>query len=111
MSAKPKVTSCPACHRRHTRSTPQNARYWLLLHAIAEKVKPQGNVYSAETWHTYFKSAMLGCDEIVLPNKKTLLIPHSTAGLDVAEFNEFMERVEAWAAEHDVWLADMGMMA
>lgn len=99
---KPK--RCPTCHRLHKRSHQQNARLWLLYHAIAERLKPQGVSYSAETWHTYFKSHFLGCDEFQLPNGKTIQIPRSTANLDRAEFADFMTQVETWAGERDVWL-------
>jgi hypothetical protein len=102
-----KPTRCPTCHRLHKRSHPQNARYWLLLHAIAEQIKPGGKEYSADQWHTYAKSRWLGCDDVPLPNGKVLSIPRSTASLDVAEFGEYMEKVEAWAAERGVWLADL----
>lgn len=99
---------CPTCHRRHKRSNPQNARYWLLLHAIADKVRPETVTYSAQTWHYYFRSRFLGCDEVKMPNGETLLIPLSTADLDIAEFNVYMEQVEHWAAMRDVWLEDLG---
>ena len=73
---------------------------------IADKVKPLGKSYSADSWHTYCKSRWLGCDDVALPNGKTIALPRSTAGLDVAEFAEFMDAVEAWAAERGVYLAD-----
>jgi hypothetical protein len=101
------VERCPTCGRRHKRSHPQNARYWLLIHAIADKIKPQNVQHSPEVWHCYFKSKFIGCDEVVMPNKKTLLLPRSSADLDVGEFAEYMTQVEQWAGEHDVWLADM----
>lgn len=97
---------CPTCHRRHTRTNDANRRYWLLLHAIADKVRPGGNSYSADTWHTYCKSRWLGCDDVALPNGKVLTIPRSTAALDVAEFGDYMDAIEAWAHERDVWLED-----
>lgn len=98
---------CPTCHRRRARSNPANARYWLLLHAIADKVRPGGVSYSAETWHTYCKSRWLGCDDVRLPNGKTLTIPRSSASLDTAEFNDYMAAVEAWAGDRDVWLEEI----
>jgi hypothetical protein len=98
---------CPTCKRLEQRSTQANARYWLLLHEIATNLKPQGNVYSAEQWHTYFKSRFLGCDEVTMPNGKALQIPRSSADLDTSEFNDYQTQVEAWAAERDVFLADM----
>ena len=102
-----KPERCPTCKRRLKRNHDQNARYWALLHAIADKVRPGGNSYSAEQWHVYAKSRWLGCDDFILPNGKTLVIPRSTADLDVAAFNDFMTAVEAWAAERDVFLEDM----
>lgn len=109
-SAKPsagRATRCPGCGRKHKRTHQANARYWLLLHTIAEKVKPNGEAFSAEAFHTYFKSRYLGCDDMKLPNGKTLPIPHSSADLDTAEFNTYMEQVEAWAAERDVYLDEL----
>lgn len=97
---------CPACGRRARRSNPANARYWALLHEISEKVRPGGNIYSADQWHFYFKSRYLGCDDVPLPNLKTLTVPKSSAALDVAEFGEYLDKIEAWAAAKDVWLAD-----
>lgn len=98
---------CPTCHRRLKRSSEANRRYWLIMHTISDKLRPQNVQHSPEVWHTYFKSRFLGCDEVVMPNKKTLLLPRSSADLDVAEFADYMTQVEQWAAEHDVYLADM----
>lgn len=102
-----KPERCPACGRKQRRSQPQNALMWTLLHMIAEKIEPGGKSFSAETWHNYFKSRFLGCDEMTLPNGKTLERPRSTAALDVAEFSDYMTKLEAWAAERNVWLADL----
>jgi len=89
------------------RSNPQNALYWALLHQMAEEIKPGGEAYSADSWHTYCKSRWLGCNEIKLPNGKTMLIPHSTADMDVAEFSDYFTKVEAFAAERGVWLVEL----
>ena len=107
MISRSKVERCPTCHRRKTRSTEANRRYWLLLHVIAEKLKPQGAEYSPKVWHEYLKSRFLGTEEFKLPNGKTLNIPLSTADLETSEFNDYMTQVEAWAAQHDVWLDDV----
>lgn len=104
MVAAKHLPRCPTCGRKNRRSNPQNALYWLLLHALAEQVKPGGMSYSAEVWHTWAKSRFLGCDDVALPNGKTLAIPHSTAALDAAEFGEYFDRVSAWAAERGVHL-------
>ena len=102
-----KVERCPSCKRRITRNNEQNRRLWALNFAVAEKLKPQGKMYSADQWHTYFKSRFLGCDETLLPGGKQIIIPRSTADLDVAEFGDYMDKVEAWANEHGCYLEDM----
>jgi hypothetical protein len=73
---------------------------------MSEVIQPKGVVYSAETWHLWAKSKFLGCDEAKMPNGKTLLLPKSTADLDVGEFNDYMTAVEAWANERDCYLED-----
>ena len=104
LGVKPTVTRCPACGMRKKRSNPANSRYWLLLHAIAAQVKPEGNEYSPETWHEYMKQRFLGAEEFVMPNKKTMLIPNSSADLSVSDFQEYMQNVELWANGRGVYL-------
>lgn len=98
---------CPTCHRLQKRSTQANARMWLLLHEIASTIYPKGHVFSAESWHAYFKQRFLGCDEVKMPNGKTIQMPRSSADLDTAAFHEYVTQVEAWAAEHGVYLQDL----
>lgn len=102
---------CPTCRRKIKRSSEQNRRLWAIYHALAEKLRPNGQVFSAHSYHLYFKSKYLGCTEHKLPNGKTLLVPNSTAELDIAEFSEYLDRVEAFAAERDVYLEDMESVA
>lgn len=80
--------------------------YWALVHLLAERVKPRGQVFGTEAWHTWLRSKFLGCTDYVLPSGKTLAIPNSTAELDTAAFSAYFEQVQAWAAERDVFLAD-----
>jgi hypothetical protein len=77
------------------------------LYAIADKVRPGGHSFSADTWHLQFKKSILGAVDTKLPNGMTLTIPNSTAELDVAEFSDYFEKVQAWAASRSVWLADL----
>ena len=96
---------CPTCGRIQKRSSEANRRYWALLHEIA--LKPvQGINYTAETWHLYCKQRFLGMTEIKMPNGKAILVPQSTADLSTSEFNDYMTAVEAWAAEHGIYLPD-----
>lgn len=93
---------CPTCGKRERRSVDANRRYWLLLHKIAAKVA--GGKYSADTLHVYYKSRFLGCDDVEMPNGKTLTIPRSTADQESPEFAEYVDKVEADAADRGVYL-------
>jgi hypothetical protein len=95
---------CPQCGQKPRRSNPANRRYWLLLHTLAAKLKPDGNEYSAETYHVYYKLKFLGADDVKLPNGKVIAVPKSTAELDKAEFHEYAFMVEHDANERGVYL-------
>lgn len=90
---------------QHKRSVEQNKRYWVILNEIAE-TSVRGETYSAETWHRYFKVRFIGMDETKLPNGKVVQEPISTTTLDKGEFGEYMTRIEAWAAQHGILIAD-----
>lgn len=98
---------CPSCNRKIRRSSEANRRYWLTIHAIADKVKPGGAQYSAETWHTYFKLKLLGGDDVKLPNGKVIVVPKSSADLDKGEFHDYAEQVELWMNERGVFLDEL----
>jgi len=103
---KPQITRCPTCGRKQRRSSEANRRYWALLHEISEGIKPTGEAYGSETWHEYFKQRFLGADEVQLPNGKSFLRSHSTADLETAGFAEYLDKVQAWAAQRGVYLQD-----
>ena len=79
------VGRCPTCGRRQRRSQQANARYWLLLHALSERLPVRGEIYSAESWHLWAKSKFLGAVDVKLPSGKIVVVPNSTAALDTAE--------------------------
>jgi hypothetical protein len=95
---------CPTCGRRRKRTTDANARYWLLLHKIADQYKPDGQQFGPQTWHLQCRKHWLGCDDATLPTGETMSIPRSTADLSVDEFSDYMTAVEAWANARGVWL-------
>lgn len=64
-------------------------------------------MYSHDSWHNYFKSRYLGCTDVPMPNGKTIVMPNSSADLDVAEFSDYATKVEVWANEHDVYLDEL----
>ena len=104
-SVKPE--RCQTCGRLKRRGNAMNSRYWLLLHLIADKLRPEGKQFTAEAYHEYFKLRYLGADEIALPNGKTVQRARSSADLDKDEFAEYMMRVEQWANERDVYMDEM----
>ena len=78
------------------RTLKQNKRYWGngVLAQIAAQAAVNGHLYSAETWHEQFKRQFIGVEE--LPNGS--VIGKSSTGLTTAEFCDFSDQVEAWAA-------------
>ena len=82
--------------RLKKRTPEQNRRYWGrgVLAQIAEQATVNGKLYSAEVWHEQFKRMFIGFDE--LPNGQ--IIGKSSTALTTAEFCEFCDQVEAYAA-------------
>ena len=78
------------------RTAKQNRRYWGrgVLAQIAEQAAVGGRLFPAEIWHEQFKRQFIGVEE--LPNGE--VIGKSSTGLTTAEFCEFCDQVEAWAA-------------
>lgn len=80
----------------HKRTPAQNRRYWGrgVLAQIAEQATVGGRLFSADVWHEQFKRQFIGVEE--LPNGE--VIGKSSTGLTTAEFCEFCDQVEAYAA-------------
>ncbi len=65
-----------------------------VLKQIAEQAAPGGKLYSAEIWHEQFKRMFIGVIE--LPDGTVQGM--SSTELDTAQFCEFCDKVEAYAA-------------
>lgn len=76
------------------RSVDQNKRYWAILNEIAEGAWIGGRQFSTEAWHEFFRAKFIGYEET--PDGRQ--IGMSTTTLSVAEFGDYMTRVEAYAA-------------
>ena len=61
---------------------------------IAEQAAVNGRLYPAEVWHELAKRKFVGVVE--LPNGD--VVGKSTTELSTAEFSNFCDQVEAWAA-------------
>ena len=62
--------------------------------AIRNVAAPGGKLYSAEIWHEQFKRMFIGVVE--LPSGE--VVGMSSTELDTAQFCEFSDKVEAYAA-------------
>lgn len=98
------IQRCPTCGAPPKRSSEQNRYYWKLIHGIEAKVHPKGIAYSDEVWSLFFKGKFLGREEVKLPNGKIIETICHTAHLSVEEMAQFITQVEAWAADHGVFL-------
>jgi hypothetical protein len=81
---------------RRKRTPAQNRRYWGggVLAQIAEQAVINGKQFPAEVWHEQFKRQFIGVVE--LPNGDVQGM--SSTKLTTAEFCEFSDKVEAYAA-------------
>lgn len=84
--------------RADSRSVEQNARLWSLYTSIGDYLG-----YSSEEVHQLMGFKFLLIEKYVGRDKITLV--RSTTKLNVKEMNEYMEKIEAWAA-HLGWQLD-----
>lgn len=90
-AGKPMV--CTVSEYKAKRSFEQNSRYWAILTEIAEGAWVKGRQYTPEVWAEYFKRKFIGVEE--LPDGREVGL--STTKLSVAEFSDFMTRIEQHA--------------
>ena len=101
------MAKCKLCGQEPKRSLPQNNRLHLLFTEIAANVPASDGLYHpAMWWKACMKAQWLGFNEYRKSNGDIIYELKSTADCNVAELNDFMARVERWAAEHDIWLQD-----
>ena len=75
------------------RSGAQNRLYWATLRDIAENARPDGKQFDTNAWHAYFALNMIGSQD--LPDGRSA--PISTTTLTVAEFADYVTRVQQYA--------------
>lgn len=96
MAAKGTPLAVTVTEAKSKRSGDQNKRYWALLQEIATNGWVEGKQFSADAWHEHMKRTFIGCEEV--PKGGTVGI--STTTLSVGEFTDYMEKVQAYAAEY-----------
>lgn len=95
---------------KSTRSTEQNARYWVLLTVISQRAPEYmgGEYHAPDRWHEYFATRFLGMEAGPFGTG----VRKSTTRLKVSEFGDYMTAIEAWAAhEFGITIDDQGAVA
>lgn len=91
--------------RKPKRSLDSNRYLWAVLGDISEQVV-LGKPYEPTIWHVYFKQLFLPDLIQELPDGSLNVAPPSSAKLTQKEFSEYVEKVVAWALEHNVKFSD-----
>ena len=83
------------------RSNNQNAYMWgVVLPPIVEMFREAGNNVDAEDVHSYLKQHVGKLKQVLVsPEGEVFTAVGSTAKLSTVEFELYLERVRAWAAE------------
>jgi hypothetical protein len=86
------------------RSLKQNRFYWgVVIPAVAEMFNDAGTAVDSEEVHEFLKTHVGKLSaEIVTPDGEVCPITGSTAKLGTREFEEYMEKIRAWAAQFHV---------
>lgn len=89
-----------------TRNLNQNALYWKWLSLMADHFneKSLSHHYTKEEMHDLMRHLYLGYEDIKVGNTIIKGQLKSTADLDRSEMSEYMQKIEAWAAQHDLLL-------
>lgn len=82
------------------RNAEQNKRYWgHVLKTINEQAFVNGHQFQSDVWHEMLARKFGVCDEVTLPDGEIVIRRKSTTQMSVAEFSEYMNKVEAYAAQ------------
>ena len=83
------------------RNNEQNKRLWKAVYEpIADQAWVAGKQYSKDVWHEHFANLFLPKREVITPFGEVVTRRASTSELTVSEFSEYMQNVEAWAAQN-----------
>lgn len=80
------------------RSDAQNRLYWSYINAIADQLD-----FETDTLHWYFKKNFIG---FTVQNVmgENIIVPNSTTKLKVAEFADYLRKIEIFAGEKELML-------
>ena len=81
------------------RSLRANALYWDWMQALSERFSAKGQ-YSKEEMHDLMRHNFLGYEDRMIGNTLISQQLKSTTDLDSGEMFHYMEKIDAWAADH-----------
>ena len=89
-------------HDRKTRSTQQNAYLWGIVYpAVLFGLQDAGwEITNEEQVHEYCKQAFAAREVINKDTGEVLSLPNSTARMQTAEFNVYVDKIKAFALEY-----------
>lgn len=89
---------------RKSRSNKQNAYYWsVVVPAITQMFLDAGNDMDKEQVHEFLKLHVGSLKTVVTqPNGVKLTVARSSTRLNTAEWEEYCEKIRAWAAQFGV---------
>lgn len=94
--------------QKRRRSTQANAYYWgVVIPPLVTMFREAGNMVDADDVHLFLKLRVGKLAQVfVTPDGGVIKSLGSTAKLSVSEFQDYIARIKAWAAEHGVSIPD-----
>ncbi|WP_043172710.1 recombination protein NinB [Bordetella bronchiseptica] len=83
----------------HKRGLQQNRFYWgAVITRIADQAWVDGQQFSKDAWHEFYGRLFGICQDVTLPDGEVVTRRISTAEMNVGDFSDYCERVQAHAA-------------
>lgn len=102
-----KRVSLKLSEAKKRRSISQNAYYWgVVVPAVQGLLEQHGNTYEPEEIHEFLKARVGGLRKVVIAPGGPEIVTQSTARLSTTEFQEYLAKVVAWAAEFDLQIPE-----
>jgi hypothetical protein len=81
---------------KQKRTIDQNRMLHALVNQLAAEVWIDGKQFGPEAWKEHVRQKFIGTEEIDLPDGRRIERGISTTTLDVADFSELLEQLQAW---------------
>jgi hypothetical protein len=81
---------------KQKRTIDQNRMLHALVNQLSAEVWIDGKQFGPEAWKEHVRQKFIGTEEIELPDGRRIERGISTTTLDVADFSELLEQLQAW---------------